>query len=298
MRRLLPLLLLALPASDAHAAVVTGAVTDPEGDAPAPQVDVVSAGWTFDDAAGKVTLTVTLKGIPDAENWGVINAGVRTACEGGTEFATIRVNSRTTQAGGGGAGSAEDGPQPDGSTGPSYAATTNVKSDEGRTTTAEFTHARLVGRQGGCVRITLSHNGVLDSVTVPAQQATGEPTPPPAPPAGPGTPPPPPPAATAGPQDVRLGSGRRLRFRSHKTGVGLTGVVQGMAIRVSLRAANGTTLAGNKYVAKVTAPPLVPLKLNARGRRFRGRKAFLFVRTSYRGELFQRRYSVRLSKTS
>ena len=304
MRRLLPVLLLLIFAADARAATYAGAAADPEGDAPAPNVDIVSASWSFDDAAGKVGIVVTLKAKPDAENWGVLNASVRTACEGGMEFATIRVNARESAGGVASAGNYDDGVQPDGSQGPSYMQATNVKSDEGRTTTSEATHERLVGRKPGCVRINISHNGPLDSITIPVQETAGEPTPPPPPPpvtgnpGGPANPQPP----TVKPEDVRLGSGRRLTFKKDKASVGLSGVSAGMTVRLSLRLANGTTIAGVLYRAQETRPPLLKLKLTARGRRHlkmhpRG-KARLYVRTSYGQAIFQRQYAVSFRKTS
>lgn len=298
MRRLLPLLLV-LPllfAAEARAAVYTGAATDPEGDAPGAGVDIVSASWTFDDAAGKVGIVVTLKAPPDDEHWGVFNASVRTACEGGTEFATIRVNARPSGSGAASAGTYDDGVQPDGSQGPSYTSATNVKSDEGRTTTSEASHARLVGRKPGCVRINISHNGPLDSITIPVDETTGEPTPPPPPSGEPGTPPANPGAPSVRPEDVRLGSGRRLTFKKERASVGLSGVAAGMTVRLSLRLADGTTIAGVLHRAQQTGAPLLRIKLTAKGRRHLRRhprgKARLYVRTAYGRAIFQRQYAV------
>lgn len=298
MRRLLPLLLLLTFATDAHAAVSTGAATDSEGDAPSPKVDLASASWSFDDAAGRLGVVITLKDTPDAEHWGVHNVSLRTACEGGSEFATIRLNARDSQGGAASAGTSDDGVQPDGSRGPSFMDATNVKSDGGRTTTSETSHERLIGRKPGCMRVTISHNGPLDSITVPVKETVGEPTPPPPPapvtgtPGGPTNPNPP----TVRPEDVRLGSGRKLAFKKGRTSVGLSGVAAGMTIRLSLRLANGTTIAGVLHRAEQAGAPLLRMKLTAKGRRHlrkqpRG-KARLYVRTAHGQAIFQRQYAV------
>jgi len=294
---------LALGAADARAAVYTGAATDPEGDAPHAKVDIVSAAWSFDDAAGRAGISVTLKDVPDAENWGVINASFRTACEGGSEFATIRVSALSSSQGAASAGNADDGVQPDGSRGPSATTATNSKSDDGRTTSSEATHDRLVGRRPGCVRISVTRNGVLDSVTIPVKETQGEPTPPPPPsgetgnPGGPANPN----APTAKPEDVRLGSGRRLAFRRGKASAGLFGVAKGMKIRLSLRLPDGTTIAGVLFEPRVTQPALVTMRLTAKGKRYlrthRSGKARLLVRTTL-GDTFQRRYAVRFVRKS
>lgn len=291
-RRLLLLALLApgLAAPSADAAVVTGSTTDPAGDAPAAGVDMTAAAWRFDDATGFVQIAVTLAAAPDVENWGVINAAVRTACDGST-FATVRGNARTSSVSAS-VGSAEDGVQPDGSSGPSTASGFNEKSDEGRTTTMGTEHARLVGRSAGCVTITMTHNGTLDAMVVPMTAVTGTPAPPYAVPDRPS-------AVTANPRDVRLGTGRRLRFRKSRARLALTGLAAGMRTRLRLRLENGTTLATGRYVARASHPALVTLKLTKKGRRWlrthrRGGRARLTVRTTLAGSSFQRRYAMRV----
>ena len=272
MRRLLLFSLLCLTllaVAAAHAAVVDGSGTDPAGDGTAgPGTDITAVTWSFDDQAGRLTVSVTTVAASAGEDWGAINITARDRSAegcGGQAFATIRGSTNATTAAGG-AGTAADGQQPDGSTGPSYVSATNVKSDEGRTHTLELTHARLVGRAAGCVQANISRNGVKDSLDVPATN------PPPVATPTPGASPTPVPTATpqgpgGSPRAVRIASSRKLRFKSGRTTVALTGVADGMTGSLRVHDARARTLATGRFSARSSDPLRVRLTLNAAGRR-------------------------------
>jgi hypothetical protein len=289
----LALLLTLLLAAPANAAVTGAAADDPTGDSTAgPGTDAVHGSWSFDDTAGRLTVAVTFAATPAGEDWGVVNATLRPACDA-DPFATLRGSGLPGDASAS-VGTAADGQQPDGSTGASVASATNVKSDDGRTTTMEVTHARLVGRAGRCLQVTISHNGVLDAMTLPSTSTVGPVY------VLPGTGPAQsgPPVSAGSPGSVRLATGRKLKFSKNRATVALIGVAKGMTGRLRLALKNGTTLATGKYTAPAAQPITVRLTLTAKGRRYARKhkkfKATLTVRSTL-GTTVERRYAMRVA---
>lgn len=288
---------LALVPTLAFAASWTGGADDPSGDSTqGPGTDIVKAAWGFDNETGKLTVVVTFAQKPSGEDWGVINAVARDdtaeGC-GGAEFARFRGNNNSTSASLG-AGTSADGVQPDGSTGPSYVSATNTKSDDGRTTTIEGQHARLVGRNAGCVTLNVSHNGVLDAVSMPATAIVGTPN------RNPGTTPPAyqVPGPAGDPRRVRLASSKRIRFSKGRARVVVIGASGGVTGKVRLLVGNLAVATGS-FVSKDPVPVTVRLALTKKGKAWvrrhrKGGKARLTIRTELGTASAARTYRVRI----
>lgn len=249
-------------AAPAPAAVVGGSVDDPVGDSTAGSgADVTKASWAFDPDAGRWMVSVTFASAPAGDDYGVINASLRDASVadcGGAVFATFRASNKSGGAAAG-AGSAADGTQPDGSTGPTYVSGSNVKSDEGRTTTLEVAHPRLVGRTAACVTIAISNHGVKDSVAVPAPGVPvtpANPTNPDKPGAGPTNPNQPYVVPPARP-NLKLTSSRTLRFKKGSARITLAGARYALTGKLSL-------VAGKRKVAQGSFKVSRPVAVRAR----------------------------------
>lgn len=289
-------------AAPAHAAVVGGALDDPVGDSAAgPGTDIVRAAWLFDPEAGRWTVSVTFAAKPTDADYGIVNAEIRDASApdcGGAYFGVFRGSGRS-----GGAtasvGTTADGVQPDGSTGPSGVQGTNVKTDDGRTTTLDASHPRLIGRTAACVVFRISNHGVKDEAVVPAPDVPITPgSGPVVTPGQPGNPyavPPP----TVPRVNLRLASSRTLRFAKGATRLTFTRTSAGMSSRLSL-------LVGRRRIAQgrfsVTAPVAVRTKLfltragAAYLRRRRSGRAVLVVRTALAGRTVEQRFRVRVRR--
>jgi hypothetical protein len=279
------------------AAPVGGALSDPAGDsAGGPGTDIVRAAWTFDPEAGSLSVSVTFTAAPTEADWGIVNASVRDTSRAGcsgAEFGRLRGNGRTTAASAS-AGTAADGPQPDGSTGPSTAAATNTKSDDGRTTTLQTSHPRLAGRSAGCVAIAISHQGALDELSIPAgsTETGGAPGG-----TGGGT------DDTVGtptsPRDVRLASSRDLRFSGRTAHVRLAGVAEGMTGRLYLTLPDTRVIATGRYAATSSRTISVRLTATPKGRKWlrthpHGRASLGIVSTLR--TTVERRYTMRMRR--
>ena len=261
----------------AHGAPVGGSVADAEGDSlRGPGTDMVHAGWMFDAAAGTLGVTVTFAAAPNSEDWGRIRVALwgppnaaDEDCKSGTVFATLMADGHTARATAG-AGTSFDGPQPDGSLGPTYVPAANTKSDDGRTTTLAVTHPRLVGRSARCLGVEITRNALLDEATAPVD---GEPLPGggggdpgrPGEPGGDG-PAPGPAYKPLPPPALRLASARPLAFVGGAAAVRLAGAVAGMHGTVSLRLRNGRTIARARFRAGSSARLTVRLRATTAGR--------------------------------
>jgi hypothetical protein len=300
-RRLAPLLaalLCVALAPAAHAATAGGTAPDPTGDSTGgPGTDIVGATWDLDPQAGRLSVAITLAAPSTSSDWGEFNATFRDTSKpgcGGSGFAVVRGSSKSSS-GSAQVGTAADGVQPDGSTGASIVPVASTRSEDGRTTTFVLTHQRLVGRSAGCVTLNISHNGVLDALSVPASGAPAPTGPAPAPGSPGPTAGPPAPGTPAKPT---LLSSRTLRFRKGVARVTIGGVPAGQHGRVRLALAGGTTLALGRYqvtVVQVTAR----LTLTARGRawlrRHRSGKATLIV-ASTQGTPSSARFAVTIRR--
>lgn len=244
----------------AVAAVVGGELTDPTGDSTAgPGTDMVRGAWSFDPDAGHLEVSVTFVAKPTDADYGIVNATVRDASAagcGGPSFAILRGSGRTGSASAS-VGTAADGEQPDGSTGASVAPATNIKSDDGRTTTMEVTHQRLVGRSAACVVFTISNHGVKDSGSVPALGAPVTPgaTPTPQPGGGYNLPP----GGNPGPATpikVRLAS-RKLKFSKGAARLTIIPSTGGLTGKLSL-------LVGKKQIAQGRYSARTPIAIRTK----------------------------------
>ena len=289
------LLAFAALTAPAGASVVGGATDDPLGDSSAgPGTDMIRAAWLFDSEAGRWTVSVTFAARPTDADYGIVNAQILDATApgcGGAPFGVFRGTARTGSASAG-AGSSADGVQPDGTTGPSYAIATNVKSDDGRTTTLDVSHPRLVGRTAACVTFTISNHGVKDSAAVPAP---GVPVTP-AQPAAPGTPYAIPPTTRV---DLRLTSSRTLRFRKGAARLTFANAAAGMTSRLSLWVGK-RRIAQGRFTAGAPVAVRTRLFLTRAGaaylRRHRAGKAKLVVRTTLDGRTLEQHFRVRVKR--
>jgi hypothetical protein len=197
----------------------------------------------------------------------MINAVIDRDCsDGSSYFGSLRASTKPSAGDASGlVGATSDGPQPDGSVGQSfYASTSRTVSDDQREITLQGTSPRLVGRTPGCVTLTMSHNTVIDRLDSPAQfpaSAPSTPTPPPPPSGGTTAPPPAAPVTIALAPGTRTLSLRTLKVTLQPFDVALTGSAR-------LTGTYAHVLGNAEWKAAAGQPVTLRLKLTTVGKRW------------------------------
>ena len=250
-----------LAAAPAHAETVFATGADARDGTGGDARDVEQIRSSFDAEAGRWTLTVRLFAPGSEERWAMVNAALHAPGEDGVcdeTFSTVRASTRPSSGSAAAtAGSAADGPQPDGSQGPSFTSAPRAESSDGRELTLEVSHPRLAGRVPACVSLRMTYeNETLDTAgarfPVPA-----------------GYEPPPPSAGPTARVAIRLASTRVLRVsRRNRMTAFLRAFDRDLTGTAWLRArVVGPTLARATWRARAGRVVRVRLALTRAGRR-------------------------------
>lgn len=260
--RLAALAAVLLTAAPAHAEPVSAVGSDGRDGTGGAARDVEQVRSTFDADAGSWTVTVRLHAPAAEAAWGMVNLSLTAPGADGTcgaAFATMRGSTRPASGGvSATAGNRDDGQQPDGSTGPSFASGTRTVSEDGRELTFAVAHPRLTGRVPACLGLTVTYeNETLDAAGARFAVPAGYEPPPPA--GGPGQ-----------AVRIRIASTRTLRLdRRGRATVFLRAFDMPLTGNARLRrGSRGPDLARAEWRASAGRVVRVRLRLTRAGRRY------------------------------
>ena len=270
-------------ASPAVAAPVVATGTDPVDADGGPSVDLEQVRSSYEPATGAWDVTVRLHGGPSEDEWAMVNASLRAPSEHGacaTELASMRASTKPT----GGSGT-QLSVSVTGDFTREAAHSAKRPGPGERELTLSAADPELAGLAVSCVVLTLSHNGVLDTlrplrfppnagrVVPPAHEVPRQPLPPPPPdrrptgdPAGPTTPG----ADDAAfpPTVVFAQTARRLRVRRDgSVRVTVLPFSRRTNGRVVIRSLAGTRLGAGSFSTRRRRTVVVKVRLSRAARR-------------------------------
>lgn len=284
-------------AAPAVAAPIVVTATDPVDAKGGPSVDLEEVRSSYDAEDGAWSVTVRLYGGPSEAEWAMVNTRLTGPSSDGAACATELASMRASTKPGGGNGTQLSVSVTGDFTREAAQSTKTVGPGE-RELTLSAADPALAGLAVSCVTVTLSHNGVLDTVAPlrfppntgrvapPANEVPRQPLPPPPPGTGTGTPgdpsgPTPPGVEAPGlpPTVVFAQSARRLRV--HPDGsvrVTVLPFASRTSGRVVLRSRAGKVLGAGPFSSPPRRTVSVKVRLSAVARRTLRRRGRLTAR--------------------